>query len=185
MGVKPKPTIFGDDCLTCYPPGETPYELICFLSGVSTGSLWLNTMPPAPNGRHLILQSPTIPCAWHDAPTTTPAIGYFPDFPPSPQIALLVQIDGGKNVFLAWQVTQCARWFENTIVNPIGNFYYGGFAIILTPAEILAAVQLVMAVDPDTVKFEVTPGPDGIVDIRVADTKHRQNLIIQFDSAEL
>lgn len=181
MGIKPKPETFGDDCLICYNAGETPYEFNLFLSDLSTGSRWLDTHPPAPNGRHIILQNDHLPCVWHEGPTTPCAIGWFPSFPPSPQLALLVSIDAGKLVFQDFQDVQCGRYFTNEIVNPVGTFYYGGFAMIATSAELLSAVQAQVTIPEDGTKFEVSVGPGGIVDVRIANEKHRINLIIQLD----
>lgn len=181
MGVKPLPTTFGLDCLRCYAAGETPDTVKAFFSGIEKSPSYPHISPPPPNGSFTLKQTSN-PCQW----LYEKSGGWRSTYSLSAGNSLLT-ID---RFFAYWAFSgnpsvECEKYFTNVFQNPSTNAYNYGYAYVTTSAAIAEAVAKIVPYFEDGTRFEVYPGPDGIIDIRYANEKHRQNITIQLDTAEL
>ena len=175
MGAKPKETVPGDNCALCYPPGETPSEVHCFCGGISTGSLWHPGLPSPPNGYYILNQNPILPCRY-DLLTND----FLFDLRWAVGAAeLTIEAVGITFVLIGTSVNDCEKYFANDQVEPPPKTYHGGFAYISTMGDIIDKVNNIVPVYEDGARFEVTPGAGEILNIRYANRKHRQNIIVQ------
>ncbi len=134
MGLRlidlPPPSAF--DCLACFRPGDTPIKVYITFTGIACGTEWDNTWDPPPNRTFEVIQNVGVHnCIWDYiglnwlANFTTVLAG--PPFPGS-QVGLSCAAPGFAWAFNGVIKPACRYSFENSIVNPIPNVYYGGTA---------------------------------------------------------
>lgn len=127
------------DCLTCYAAGKTPkYLYVCF-TGIEIGDNWIPGVdPPPPNGVHRVEWS--MACDW-GALEGNIGFAYRGDG----DWSRLQVYDPWIEIFDSGIQPACILYFENSIVNPVGNKYYDGFAIVIStlPGNIYSESDLV------------------------------------------
>jgi len=127
MGIKPPPT-FGGNCGLCWPAGKTPATISVAISGIAYGLAGGPPDPAPPNGTHELGQNPGAPCVFflNDGNFLFSVIFHF--------ARTVFAIDTVFPVINAFVNTKgvCANYFENEIVIPGGNRYYGGKAQLWT-----------------------------------------------------
>jgi len=170
MGIPWPPPDFlrGDDCLACYPAGETPKLLYATVEGVSDCGNYPGVLCD-PNGIWTLTQSPVIPCQWASGS------GLFR--------ALYQASTGGISKFRIVEAyfeikcfysegALCATSFTNqTDCNDFADTEGEGGTAVITPAPFPYAADAVLAAaslgltDEDIYKWEVytIEGSDDIV----------------------
>lgn len=114
----------GGDCITCWPAGKTPRYLYACFSDIKQGDDWIAGVdPPPPNGVQRLEWS-----MFCDFGALVGNIGYA--YRGNGDWSRLQVYDPGGDMFDSQIQPACTSYFENFIVNPVGNKYYGGFAII-------------------------------------------------------
>jgi len=133
--VEPTPDPFGDDCLTCYEPGQTPQFLYAVISGQETDDDWTDEMPAPPNGTYKMTQTLVNPCSWsyeegiwHVAYS---AVVQPPGGPGSRLSAIKEEIPPIVG-FAGWRDTFCRKTFTGGRAAPGFRFYTGGSAWIFS-----------------------------------------------------
>lgn len=136
--IPPDPDEYGEDCLHCYKPGETPLILYAAFGGIQPGELWTDDMPPPPNGVFRLVQTEVDNCKWnyigdkwiivYDA--THPGPG-----PGETQLLAYRTLPADTIAFIDWKVPPCGSQFSNDIQGWADHQYFGGAAWIfrLTP----------------------------------------------------
>ena len=179
MGAIVLPTVPGDDCVHCYGPGETPNKLHCFLGDVSMGTNWHGGLPVPPNDFYVLHQDSVLPCLFrHLGPLYDISVWFRAGSTIFDAVAI-----AGANIFRNAPLVACEHYFTNDFTEPPARFYFGGFAYITTMEELAAEVNQVVPVRPESARFEVHPGPGRIIDVRLADSHLRQNILVQLDKS--
>lgn len=179
MGIIPVPDTPGPDCLLCYPAGEAPDMLKLFLGGIQTGDLWSPPDPAPPNGYWDLQQRVASPCFYDLVPIGTFAMGYSP-FRLTPM--LVVQAVGVSGVFSSTSPFNCQKSFINAQVNPVVNWYYGGWAYVATASQIAGWIELVTPLTGPDPRMELFLGEDDRIFVRFADKKSSTNIMIELDT---
>lgn len=123
MGVPPPPDP-GDDCLACWPAGETPEKVYVHFTGIKIGATWVPGLGEPPNQVWTLLQA--APCSW--GLVFDPYIFLYRASPFACRI--LCQIAPFRDPFLSGPLAICTRFATNTIVAPAGVAFYGGQAFV-------------------------------------------------------
>lgn len=181
MGIIPTPTTPGNNCVVCWPPGETPIYLKVFFSGIKKGDNWHGGLPQPPNGYYDYTQIVADPCIYaipvdvffgqlrFRAVDTSLGLLVVPGFPCFAHISPLI----------------CPRYLTTDLVFPAGNWYYGGQAFISTPAEMQALIEMAMPVVGPDPRMELFPMEDDKIVIRFANKHENTNMKIKFNVDEL
>jgi hypothetical protein len=178
MGINPAQGQYGDDCLTCFPAGETPLYFKIFITGLMTGDLWLPTMGLPPNGYHDLLQSDILPCRWYDVNATYPDILYRAG-PTWSEVR--VRTVGGHVAFVAGPLAVCKRSFSNLYDSPVGNTFWGGTAHLSTPYLMKKAIERITPLADPSPKLELFGVSDPVCVIRYAGKRDATNVSILLD----
>jgi len=181
MGIKPTELTYNNHCPLCFGANETPQTIILATAGIEKSPNFPGVTPVPPNGT-CYMTVPGVTCEWFGSNSLFDwaAVGWYPVFS-----QVLVRVLGGADAFTQSVPELCERYFVNAHQNPAIFAYNYGYAVIMSQTEIAATVAAVVPYFEEGARFEVYPGPGGIIDIRYANRKHRQNIIIQLDSAEL
>lgn len=175
MGMIITPTPFGDDCIKCYPPGETPAKFKCFFGGISMGGDWHDGIPYPPDGFYNLYQSDISPCVWYSNDDKwNISLLWMTGYSLLDCVAKTAEV-----AFSNVPNFECVKFFSSIISEPPNKFYYGGYGYITTPEGVAAAVNRIVPVFEDGARFEVTPSAGGLIGIRYANVKHNQNIIVQ------
>lgn len=133
MGIRvpPEPLPFGNDCLTCFPSGETPSILYVTFSGIKTGRPWIPALGPPCNGTFQLIQHVSDYCLWHyDGDRWH--IEYDAVVGPAPptQSRLLAFVIPILPSFLQIADGLCVSKFTSDLTDQDNLAYYGGSAWI-------------------------------------------------------
>ena len=142
------------DCLTCYAAGKTPKYLYACFSGIEPGNLWVPGVDlPPPNGIHRLEWS--LHCDWGALEGN---IGFA--YQGDGDWSRLQVFDPWDDIFSSIIRPACTSYFENSIINPIGNKYYGGFATIAStlPGSIYSISDIAEAIN-----YERTPDSFAVI----------------------
>lgn len=181
MGIEPKPITPGNNCLLCFPAGETPDYVKVFFGDIKRGDLWLPSWGMPPNGYWDYNQSLTVPCTFA---TNIPGVQGSLHWTATGAL-LLFSVNPGIGVFSGNDPANCQRYFTNTYTNPATSIFYGGFGFVCTPQEMAEWIALATPVTGPDPRMELFPGDNGIIDIRFANKQDGTNFYLQLDSSLL
>ena len=180
MGIIPKSTIYGDDCIACFDADETPMYMKAFISGVKRGELWNPVLPMTPNGYWDLEQDLVDPCKWNALKPGWPEIihGVGPRFN-----FFIFNYGVGIPVFHSIHGHGCRNKFENDFAGYWNNIYYGGHCFITTADWIRKQIEsLTPMIDPNPRMECFTMEGDFIV-VRYAGKRDATNISIKIDES--
>lgn len=115
---------YGDNCVQCFDPAETPEYRYASFSEIAIGDLWIPANPPPPN-RCFRLQQ-TVPCTWTYAGDDW-HLEYKTDIPGSTLSCYLLAADEG---FDGTDPADCKFWYDNDHQVAANFKYINGFAVV-------------------------------------------------------
>ena len=171
----------GDDCLTCHGAGTTPKHFYVSFTGIMKGDDWIGGDGEPPNGLYDITQHGVNPCHWFLTIVGGPRVYYYAN--PADTILHLVY----RHPLFAFKskvLTSCRGFHFNNLDVAAGNHFYGGHAIVFTPAMIQAIIEShTPVVDPDPL-FKVSPMAGELSVISYiddwGDTKFKMKVVTDF-----
>lgn len=182
MGIIPTPIDPGNDCDRCFLAGETPTLLKLFITGVYRAELWHDGLPRTPNGYYDLVQDPldncrwisTIATNWNIALTWYEGVSKCGGFILFPHIRFFGQVN-----------ENCTKHFTNALNVWAGNFYYGGWFFISTPAQMQSLIEMVTPLTGPDPRMELYPMDDDRIVLKFCDKKSATNVKIKFDTTAL
>jgi len=112
-------------CPLCYDANETPKILFLCFSEIKIGALWTPADPPPPNG--IFAVETAFPCRW--LLTAAGFDFYYQSIFGDTECGC--NITGGNICFVGFFDGDCYLWFDNGLVAPAGNKYYGGSCAVV------------------------------------------------------
>ncbi|MBA7625090.1 hypothetical protein ES703_32511 [subsurface metagenome] len=143
----PSLPIYGDDCLTCFPAGQTPKHFYVMAGSITYGDDWFPFMGPPFNGLWFMTQDLVDPCKWQGpaGPHGFARLRFLVG-----RTILTIVNDAPLTSYLSDVLVGCVRYSVNDFNIAAGNRFYGGYAYIFTPTEIQELIEnFTPVVDPD------------------------------------
>lgn len=124
-GASPPPSF---QCLACYDVGSTAITVYMCLAGIKIGAAWVPGDPPPPNGVHIL--TIVANCAW-----TNLGANEYVYMMLGPFTFVVSRIAGGVMYFFYQGLPTCQLWQPNSLANPAGVKYYGGWCMVVPQIE--------------------------------------------------
>ncbi len=116
-------------CDLCNDANKTPATLFLCFSNIQQGNNWIPADPPPPNG---VVEVPlTALCRYDD----TVGLYDYRYVMVAGKTLCFAQVTGAMNAFYFLLIPTCQLSFDNQIINPVGNKYYGGSCQVVPPLE--------------------------------------------------
>ena len=179
MGIPPEEE-FGNNCIACFPTGQTPKYRYASFSDIQKGDLWASPMLSPPNTTFKLQQG--MSCIWSgflDGWTVNLAYAFG-------ESLLTVDDSGGRYGFESSIVVPCAIGFSNSAISPVGEHYYGGTARITEVASkmlnsLTEVAELINFDYSGEARAEFYPVTDTEWTTRFAEIRESTNIYIQLE----
>lgn len=112
-------------CADCCDVGKTPENIFLCFAEIQIGDLWIPADPPPPYGCYPLTHDGF--CVWGDI-TPDYFLGYESKVG---NVALTVFGPVFQSIFLNHAKPPCSNWFDNVLVNPAVEKYYGGYCVVI------------------------------------------------------
>lgn len=179
--IDPAPP-YGDNCNTCFPPGETPASVWASVTGIKPGDEYTGAESDCPNGIFKLNQIAA--CTWKTDPGF-PAVRWRPVIGGSSVMDITV-FDPGL-AFYDIPAGNCKTRFVADWQSPVKRFHWGGVVQIMILADhmslsIQSIANLVgIPIEPDTMMdFWPATEPDEIIAL-FARLRDSINILIKQD----
>ncbi len=187
MGHGTDPSEYGDDCLCCWPPGETPLAAYVSYEGLEGCHPEDPDFPQPKNAAVEVIQDPVHACYWLSSVDP-----YLYAWDPCQGVNNgCYQANGVWDTFKGWQVGNCDAYFDN--VNVCGQAFVaaegGQAAVVFNTSHIDHSLGSLMAAinmeqGPET-KFDFIPASEEKICVRFARKKDATNILILVEPTEL
>lgn len=182
MGIRTDPgySLFGDDCILCYPANLTPKKLYASFGGI-TGPHNNPGNPTPPNGLYVLEQRVSDACVW-EVTVGAVTVQYL-HFVFNSQINLTI---AGVGLIFGANGPQCSTAFENP-AQGAQDYTFGSVIISprerdVTPGPTIQGTMALMAVETGKKVFcELIPESETAATFRIADQRDKTRVHIKVD----
>lgn len=187
MGHSTIPTEPGEDCLCCWPPGDTPKAAYISFEGITDCGWDIPAVPAPMNASVEVIQSEFDPCFW----TSSVAHWTFSWDPCMGDMNGCYQDWQIEKMFKGWQEGNCNTHFYNTLSCGPAHIYGGGgaAAVVFNMGHLDASLGSLMHsinMEPaEETKFDFWPASEERICIRLARKKDATNILILVEPENL
>jgi len=176
---------YGNDCLTCFPEGETPKYVYARFSNIRIcDDPWCVGMPSPPNDRTFKLtQDEASSCKWRFEDDDWQVTWYAVDPPTYGARLIINEKPNWFEYFFGFTLpgNECETFFDNAAECAEGTCGVGGWGLVTWRLESLLLMSLLNIITDYDLFMEMRPLADGARVYKYCRLKDGTNIAIKFE----